>query len=749
MRKIKIFIGSSIDELRDDRIAIGNFFRQLNDLYLDNGLYFQLIMCEDYDDAIEAEGKQSKYDKEIEDSELSVFIFFKKVGQYTEHEFEVAYNHFKKELRPKILTVFKCVSDKNEIVSTVQGFADKLDRELKHYYKTYFNTDSLKLWLIMQIKSMGLDQSMVEFKGGKVLINGESIAVYNNTPAFCNHEELAKLKANLENAKADYLNYKAQYLENPNDIDIYLQYSQSSKLKSEIEEKIKSAEDKIFAQLENIYALTASGELSQRQIAGYRLIEAGKYEQALAILDSEEIFSEARENERLLAMGEAIVSNAKANLQTNMNEILQRIETLKIKGVTAESAVEIDELYSKACELCKKHSLDKKIFLQYSDFLHLQKKDAKERALLESVLEWFEKFGTWEEKSDFWRSMGNNYLSSSNVFKSLECYDKAYKINGALCQLNPSEENSLNKAKLSYNISLAYGKNNDREKSHEYAKACVAEFEKLVEINFKKYARRLSSAYLQLAWSFDDNAKKGEYYKKAYEVIKNRYDLGDANDAEISEYVYVAKTHACFEIRSKKCYGVLSPERELIQSICTLAKDLADKNPARYDDLYAGVLFDIGKCIEDYSTSVDFEDGSPETYYLQALAIYNRFLAIDEFTTLYTYSYVSGRLGKFYFDRKDARYKEHILNSIKGYSKIGDQEGRSARVRAFQYYTVATYYLRYLTDYKACALAYKKSLALYGMIEKQTADDLKWIGYINQDIERYGLSKYLTEEENG
>ena len=79
MRKIKIFIGSSIDELRDDRIAIGNFFRQLNDLYLDNGLYFQLIMCEDYDDAIEAEGKQSKYDKEIEDSELSVFIFFKKI----------------------------------------------------------------------------------------------------------------------------------------------------------------------------------------------------------------------------------------------------------------------------------------------------------------------------------------------------------------------------------------------------------------------------------------------------------------------------------------------------------------------------------------------------------------------------------------------------------------------------------------------------------------------------------------------
>ena len=87
MKKVKIFIGSSIEELKEDRVAIGNFFRQLNDLYLDNGLYFQLVMCEDYDDAIELEGKQSKYDKEIEDSELAVFIFYKKVGTYTEHEF--------------------------------------------------------------------------------------------------------------------------------------------------------------------------------------------------------------------------------------------------------------------------------------------------------------------------------------------------------------------------------------------------------------------------------------------------------------------------------------------------------------------------------------------------------------------------------------------------------------------------------------------------------------------------------------
>ena len=62
---------------------------------------------------------------------------------------------------------------------------------------------------------------------------------------------------------------------------------------------------------------------------------------------------------------------------------------------------------------------------------------------------------------------------------------------------------------------------------------------------------------------------------------------------------------------------------------------------------------------------------------------------------------------------------------------------------------MATYYLRYLKDYKSCALAYKKSLDLYGEIENPTADDMRWMGYINKDIEAYGLKGYLTEEENG
>ncbi|MBO4983477.1 MAG: hypothetical protein J6D23_05410 [Clostridia bacterium] len=47
MKKVKIFLASSIEDLKDDRLFVGDFFRQLNEIYLDSGVHFSLIKCED------------------------------------------------------------------------------------------------------------------------------------------------------------------------------------------------------------------------------------------------------------------------------------------------------------------------------------------------------------------------------------------------------------------------------------------------------------------------------------------------------------------------------------------------------------------------------------------------------------------------------------------------------------------------------------------------------------------------------
>jgi len=114
MKKVKIFLASSIEDLKEDRLHVGDFFRQLNEIYFDSGVHFSLIKCEDYDNSIAAGGKQSEYDREIEDSELVFFLFFRKVGDYTRHEFETALESFKSKAKPRIITYFKYVTNIND-----------------------------------------------------------------------------------------------------------------------------------------------------------------------------------------------------------------------------------------------------------------------------------------------------------------------------------------------------------------------------------------------------------------------------------------------------------------------------------------------------------------------------------------------------------------------------------------------------------------------------------------------------------
>ena len=61
MKKVKIFLASSIEDLREDRLQVGDFFRQLNEIYLDSGVHFSLIKCEDYDNSLAAVKMNDKW----------------------------------------------------------------------------------------------------------------------------------------------------------------------------------------------------------------------------------------------------------------------------------------------------------------------------------------------------------------------------------------------------------------------------------------------------------------------------------------------------------------------------------------------------------------------------------------------------------------------------------------------------------------------------------------------------------------
>ncbi len=736
MRKIKIFIGSSIEELKEDRIAIGNFFRQLNDLYLDNGLYFQLIMCEDYDDAIELEGKQSKYDKEIEDSELSVFIFYKKVGVYTEHEFEIAFDHFKAEHRPKILTVFKCVNDASEIVESVKDFASRLDKEYKHYYKTYTNTDSLKLWLIMQIKSMGLDQSIVEFSGGKVMINGESVASYSAAPAFSEHSELKAKKERLAALKDEYIRLKAEYLENPDDIDVYVKYSQLSKEKTALESEINDAEQKIVEQLQNIYTVTARGGLSERQIIGYRLIDAGKYDEALEILNKDEIFGDIAASERMLDYGQKIVENAMADLQTGVNELKQRIDTLKVKGVTAENEGEIISLYERVCELSGKYGLDLESYLWFADFYYKQGKPKKGYEMLFAAKEMFEKIKDFDLKANYWRMLA---LVASGCGHREEAYQyrlKTLKIIEGLLMIEETDKRLEIYAKTHHSQYFYYGYQSEQAKNHALEAKRV--FEILYQKNPQKYAKMLAGCESILSIAARGDEKK-QYLERCASLLSERIDAGDATDDEKSQYISSLKNYCSCVVDDGGDFSDGSDARGMMDKALEMAKELAAKNPNAYEKLLANVVSAYGRLLFD-KASCDLA----EPYLVLAYESYKKLYAENETQFIYSHSLAAERLGNFYENRDKEKSERYYRIAIEGYERCGSDEIEcNERSHASAYYDAAILYLRKFSDYESCARCYKKALEIYEALPDQNDKDRMWIGYINDDIKDYGLGKYF------
>jgi hypothetical protein len=148
MQTKKIFLASSA-ELAEDREQFKSFIgSKNNDWVKQYGVFIELVLWEDFLDAMSQTRLQDEYDKAIKECDLFVMLFFTKVGQYTEEEFETAFGRFKATNKPFLFTYFKDAeistgsANKKDMLS-LWAFQEKLDG-LGHFYTRYKNIDELK-----------------------------------------------------------------------------------------------------------------------------------------------------------------------------------------------------------------------------------------------------------------------------------------------------------------------------------------------------------------------------------------------------------------------------------------------------------------------------------------------------------------------------------------------------------------------------------------------------------------------------
>src|SRR5262249_52494993 len=99
MTKRKLFLASS-SELKEDRRDFEIFLGRKNNDWIDREVYLQLIIWEDFLDALSKTRLQDEYNKAIRDCDVFVMLFWTKVGKYTEEEFEAAVGQFKSTNKP-------------------------------------------------------------------------------------------------------------------------------------------------------------------------------------------------------------------------------------------------------------------------------------------------------------------------------------------------------------------------------------------------------------------------------------------------------------------------------------------------------------------------------------------------------------------------------------------------------------------------------------------------------------------------
>jgi internalin A len=147
MQTIKIFLASS-SELKSDREQFEIFINRKNKDYIKNGIFLELVLWEDFLDAMSQTRLQDEYNKAITGCDVFVSLFYSKVGQYTREEFLNALETFKANGKPLIYTYFKKLV--TEVTRANRKDFDSLfdfQEELSdkgHFYTTYDTIEDLK-----------------------------------------------------------------------------------------------------------------------------------------------------------------------------------------------------------------------------------------------------------------------------------------------------------------------------------------------------------------------------------------------------------------------------------------------------------------------------------------------------------------------------------------------------------------------------------------------------------------------------
>lgn len=152
MRYVRIFLGSSIDDLRLERLQLADFVTRLNNRLVRQGVYLELYECEETSSQMHADGSQKVHDDYIEhQADAALFLFARRAGEYTLGELDLAVHARAATGHPEVLVFFKTTDGTNGSPDSSPDIQACIERATSEYglpLRTFRDVGDIELELL-------------------------------------------------------------------------------------------------------------------------------------------------------------------------------------------------------------------------------------------------------------------------------------------------------------------------------------------------------------------------------------------------------------------------------------------------------------------------------------------------------------------------------------------------------------------------------------------------------------------------
>ena len=593
-KEIRIFLASSITEFAIERDKLELFIRNISDDFEDTyNIKIRPYRCENIDPAMSKTRKQDVYNELIKGSEMCFFIFFTKIGEFTKEEFEVAYEAFKGNGKPKIYIYFKNIPEGVTVEQEVIDFMNKIDNEFSHYHGTFDDIDTIKLRILLSLKIQEMDFLPIEISEGRCFVNGKEVRgiQIDNVSEFANNNYLNKMKDDLSSIEKQYNVMFSDYSSGRDDEDFLKQYSEVVTKRKNLITDIEELQKNIFNLSLRMCQDEIHGEITIRQKEAYRLFEQGKYKEANDIFDFDEIKNEYK---RKKAMRKA---EQKREARIFIREIKQKIDMLSmLQGLSTKYSDEIEKCYEEIVPEVIENLEEVGVIREYAKFLELQKnydKSVKAEELYLKANEIFNGLGDSNSeklvllKIDNYKQLGRFYRLLKPE-QSIQYYLKVIELSELLVEKDAERFGNLLINSYLY-LANFYFYQNQREKAEEWYLKMVEKSQEWANENLRDDKILLIESYFKL----------GGYYiaclkKEKGENIYTKAIMLNEEMVKKSPQQYIGLLIKNYELLGKY-YSLCTQEKaeEYYFKIVEKYEEFFEENPFYYLSKLVGLCYTL------------------------------------------------------------------------------------------------------------------------------------------------------------